>query len=127
MSFVNTTQTYGRPISSIRPMSNIDIRQQLRTRDCFDLPGGMILWKYVGRIAVVICLVVVGINMMFGSFVQKVDQSIIAAERTQREYRITYQVLNDTKKDLWSKDNIEKMAGDKLALHAPVDGQVKYL
>jgi len=121
MNFINTTQAYGRPITAI------NVRQQLRGREYFDLPGGILLWKCVGRVALVIGLFVVCINLMLSSFVSNVDQSITAAERTQREFKTKYLVLSDYKKDLWSKENIEKMAGDKLALRAPVDGQVKYL
>lgn len=121
MNFVNTTQAYGRPIS------NINVRQQLHARDCFDLPGGVVLWKCAGRIALIVGLFVVCANLMFGSFVDSVDETISAAERTQREFMTKYQILNDYKKELWSKENIANLAGKKLALHAPVDGQVKYL
>lgn len=121
MNFINSTQAYGRPIS------NIGVRQQLRARDCFDLPGGILLWKTSAKVALVIIVVAASVNMLLASLVGNVETSIARAESVQRELTVKHEVLSSYQEELWSEKNITDLAGRKLELFAASGNQIKYL
>jgi len=118
MNFINTTQTYGRPISPV------SVHQQFGVREGFALPGGIALWKSGGKIAAGIVAVVFLVNMGISSLVARVDKDIAKVETLRQELVAKKEVLDGYKKELWSKENIARLAGKKLALQLPVEGQI---
>lgn len=118
MNFHNSTQTY------LRPVAKVGLRQQLRPRDLFDLPGGLVLWRSVGKVMLFILPLVLLVNMIFGSFIGSVDRSITVVDNQHHELMDQNIEMLATKARLWDPAYMQKLAGEKLSLHAVSKKQI---
>ncbi|GAB6193203.1 hypothetical protein [Desulfocastanea catecholica] len=118
MNYNNSTEAYMRSIAKIGG------RQQIGSRDLFDLSEWLVLWKPVGRIMLMIFPVVLVIHMFLASVVTNTDQTITMVENQRHELMDKNIGLLAQKASLWAPENIEKLAGEKLALYAHSGDQV---
>ena len=118
MNYNNSTEAYMRSIAKIGG------RQQIGSRDLFDLSGWLVLWKPVGRIMLMIFPVVLVIQMFIASAVTNTDQTITMVDNQRHELMDKNIGLLAQKASLWAPENIEKLAGEKLALYTDSGDQV---
>lgn len=118
MNYNNSTEAYMRSIAKIGG------RQQIGSRDLFDLSGWLVLWKPVGRIMLMIFPVVLIIHMFIGFAVINMDQAISSIDNQRHELMDKNIELLARKASLWSPENIGKLAGEKLELYADSGDQV---
>jgi hypothetical protein len=118
MNYNNSTQAYMRSIAKIGG------RQQVGSRDLFDLSGWLVLWRPVGKILLMIFPVVLVIHMFIASAVTNTDQKITMLDNQRYELMDKNIELLALKAKLWAPENIEKLAGEKLALYADSGDQV---
>lgn len=120
MIFHNTTQA-----SYLRTFSNIGVRQQLQARGRFGLPGGLVLWKAVGKFMVMMLPVVLMVNMLLSSMAGDVEHSIKAADDRRHELMDKNIGLLAQRAGLYAPDRVSQMAADKLSLYAASPGQIE--
>lgn len=118
MNYNNSTEAYMRSIAKIGG------RQQVGSRDLFDLSGWLVLWRPVGKILLMIFPVVLVIHMFIASAVTNTDQKITMLDNQRYELMDKNIELLALKAKLWAPENIEKLAGEKLALYADSGDQV---
>ena len=117
MNYHNTQEAY------LRPVINIGVRQQLRARDTRELMGGLVM-KAVGKVALVLLPLVLAINMILASAVSNIERSFAAADNQRHEQMDANIELLAHRARLLAPDNIQQLAGQKLALFAASDDQV---
>jgi hypothetical protein len=108
----------------MRSIAKIGGRQQVGSRDLFDLSGWLVLWRPVGKILLMIFPVVLVIHMFIASAVTNTDQKITMLDNQRYELMDKNIELLALKAKLWAPENIEKLAGEKLALYADSGDQV---
>lgn len=118
MNYNNSTQAYMRSIAKIGG------QHQVGTRDLFDLSGWLVLWRPVGKILLMIFPVVLVIQLFIASAVTNTDQKITMLDNQRYELMDKNIELLALKAKLWAPENIEKLAGEKLALYADSGDQV---
>ncbi len=117
MNYNNSTESY------MRFVTKIGIRQ-FRPRDLIDLSGWLALWKPTGKVLLIIFPLVVVVNMFLASVVSNIDRSIVNVDNQRHELIDTNMALLARKAMLWSPDSVQRLAGEKLALHATSGDQV---
>lgn len=120
MNFHNTTQ-----VSYLRTVTNLGIRQQLQSRDAFHLPGGLVLWKAVGRILLLMLPFVLAVNMFFASTINDVKRSLATVDNQRHELMDKNIGLLAQKARLNAPERVSQMAADKFSLYAASPGQIE--
>jgi hypothetical protein len=120
MNFQNTTH-----VPYLRSVTNLGIRQQLQSRDVFDLPGGLVLWKAVGKITLLMLPFIVAANMFIASILSEVDLSIASIEAKHHEVIDKNIGLRAQKARLYAPDRLSKLAADRLFLFTAEPGQIE--
>lgn len=117
MIFQNFTQTYPKPIANTR------VRQQVRAHKAIEFPGGLLLWKSLGKVSLVVLLAVLSISMVTASFAAKNTQAIQAVTAEKLALINSGLLLAEKQEHLLSKEQIQIIAGEKLSLIAPGKGK----
>lgn len=120
MNFHNTTQ-----ISYIRTVTNLGVRQQLQSRGIWDLPGGLVLWKAVGKIMLFIFPCVLAANIFLSAIVNDAERSLSAVDDRRHELTDKNIGLLAQRARLYAPERVSKMAADKLSLYAASPGQIE--
>jgi hypothetical protein len=118
MNYNNTSETY------MRSVAKVGLRQYFRPRELFDLSGWLVLWKPVGKVLLMIFPLVLIINMFVASAVTNTDRSIVNVDNQRHELMDKNIELLARKARLWAPANIQKLAGEKLALQKDSGDQV---
>ncbi|MEJ2056440.1 MAG: hypothetical protein P8X39_01210 [Desulfofustis sp.] len=100
------------------------IRQQLRRKKGFGLPGGTVLWMAASKVALVIVFIVFCINLWLNFTISRGEQTIQAVEATRHQLREEQIVLLAQRAHLMSEKQVLKRAGEELALFVPGEKQV---
>jgi len=100
------------------------IRQQLRRKKPFSLPGGTVLWLAASKVALVVVLIVFCINLWLNFTITRGEQAIQAVEATHHQLREEQIVLLAQRAHLMSEKQVLKRAGEELALFVPGEKQV---
>lgn len=122
MNFQNTTQ-----LSYIRPVTNIGVRQHLQPRDVLDLPGGLVLWKTVGRVLLLLLPLVVTVNLFLASTIHDVGSEITAIDNQRHELMDRNIGLLVQKAQLYSPERVGQLAAQKLSLYSAAPDQIEFL
>ncbi len=122
MNYHNTTQ-----VSYLRTITSLGIRQQLQSRDGIDLPGGLVLWRAVGKTMLLMLPFVVAINMVLASIVSDFGKDLTAVDNQRHELTDKNIGLLAQKARLYAPDRVSQMAGEKLSLYAAAPGQIERL
>ena len=114
--------------NSIRIVSHapIDpkIRQQLRRKKAFGLPGGTALWLAASKIALAVVFVAFCINLWLNFTISRGEQHIQAIEAARHQLREDQMILLAQRANLMSEKQVLKRAGEELALFVPGEKQV---
>jgi len=113
----NSTESYT------RPTVNIGVRQQLARRNAWDLPGGALLWKGIGRVAVGVCVVTVTVNLLLGAYSSHLTSKAAVLEEQRHQLMDTNIILRATRAGMLTRQAVEAAAGKALSLYAPEEGQ----
>lgn len=103
---------------------NTRIRQQLRRKKAFGLPGGTALWMAASKIALAIVFVVFCINLWLNFTITRGELNIQAVEAAGHQLREEQIVLLAHRANLMSEKQVLKRAGEELALFVPGEKQV---
>lgn len=120
MNYQNTQEAF------LRPVINIGISQHLRARGAGDLLGGPVL-RTVGKVALVLLPLVLAIHMILASIRGDIDRSIMAVDNQRHELMDKNIGLLAQRARLLAPDNIQQLAGEKLALFAATGDQIERL
>lgn len=117
MIFQNYTQTYP------KSMANTRVRQQVRTQKAIEFPGGVLLWKSLGKVSLVILFAVLSISMVSATFAAKNTQAIQAITAEKLTLINSGATLAEKQEHLLTIEQIEILAGEKLSLVVPGKGK----
>ncbi len=120
MNFHNTTQ-----VSYLRTATNFGVRQQLESRDAFHLPGGLVLWKAVGRILLLMLPFVLAANMFLASTINDAKGSLATVDNQRHELMDKNIGLLAQRARLYAPERVSQMAADKFSLYAASPGQIE--
>jgi len=119
MNFHNATQDY------LRPVTNIGVRQQLKRRNALDLSGGFVLWRAIGKVVLMILPVVLSISLFISSAITDTGQSVSLVDDKLSVLMDKNIELRAMKARIMAPENVQLLAGEKLALSQPQKGQVR--
>ena len=103
---------------------NTGIRQQLRRKKVFGLPGGTALWMAASKIALAVVFVVFCINLWLNFTITRGELAIQSVEAVHHQLREEQIVLLAQRANLMSEKQVLKRAGEELALFVPGEKQV---
>lgn len=116
---------YQSPIQYVaQPTSSLDFRQHLKRRKVFEFPGGVALWLAVSKVTAVILVVAFGLQMWLGSRISSSAQIVQELEATRHGLKNTQIIFLAERASLMSTKHVQEVAGAKLALFVPEEGQV---
>lgn len=117
MIFQNSTQAYP------KSMANVRVRQQVRRQKVVEFPGGILLWKAMGKVSAALVLVVFALQLVLGSMAGS-NVSLLKEAELERHTLVDANImLRAQKAQLLSEAQIELAAKEKLALVVPGKGQ----
>lgn len=122
MNFQNTTQ-----LSYIRPVTNIGVRQHLQPRDVLDLPGGLVLWKAVAKVLLLLLPLVVTVNLFLSSAINDVGSELTAIDNQRHELMDKNIGLLAQRAQLYAPERVGQLAAQKLSLYSAAPGQIEFL
>lgn len=108
-----------------RSAVHIGMRQHLSRRGALELPGGLLLWKAVGKVLLILLVVVLAVQFLFSSFIRNVEESVRVADDRHYNLTIANSLLKSERSRLLTPEQVQALAGDSLSLHAPEKGQVR--
>lgn len=117
MNYHNTQEVF------LRPLINIGVKQHLRARDPRELLGGPVM-KAVGKVTLVVLPLILALNMVLASAVRDTERSQTAVDDRRHELMDKNIELLAQRARLLAPDNIQQLAGEKMALFAASDEQV---
>lgn len=117
MIFHDSAQSYARPVSKI------GVRQHLARGSAWELPGGAILWKAIGKVALVVCVATISVNMLFGAYKGHLATVATAVEGQRHELMDRNITLRAARAGMLTPQSVELVAGKALSLYAPQEGQ----
>ncbi len=120
MNFHNTTQ-----VSYLRTVTALGVRQQLQPRGVFDLPGGLAIWKAVGKIVLIMLPFVLAANMFLASVADDAERSLTTFDNQRHELMDKNIGLLAKKARLYAPERVSQLAADKLSLYAASPGQIE--
>jgi hypothetical protein len=121
MHFINSTQSYSRPVSTF------NFRQLLNLKGLQEVPGGITLWKTVGKAGLAALAVTFLATTIISWRIGAADETIAKMETFHGKLKVQQAYLTDYQKELWGKDSIASLAQEKFDLYIPIEGQVKHL
>lgn len=121
MNFQNTSHVY------VRPVTNIGVRQQLQPRDVLDLAGGMVLWKAVGKVLLLLLPLVMTVNLLLASAVNDIGNDLTAIDNQRHQLMDKNIGLLAQKAQLYAPERVGQLAAQKLSLYSAAPGQIESL
>lgn len=119
MNIHSTTSNY------FRATAHVGIRQKIARRRVFDVPGGILLWKAVGKILLWSLPLVLAANLWCSSAIdskriqyEAVEQALVQLENSSTELKLR-------KTRLLSPVRVKIAAAEKLSLFEPAPGQIQ--
>ncbi len=94
-------------------------------RSAFELPGGLLLWKAVGKVLLVLLPILLALHLFFSSFVSNTEESVRAADDNHYNLTIANSLLKSERSQLLTSGQVQVVVGDSFSLHAPGKGQVR--
>lgn len=119
MNYNNSTDAY------VRSVTKIGIRRRFRSGGSFDLSIWLVLWKPAGKVLLMLFPLVLIINMFVASAVSNTERSIVVLDNKRHELMDKNIELLASKARLWSPQNFQQLAGEKLALQENSGNQVR--
>lgn len=107
-----------------RSSVQIGIRPQLGRRGSLEIPGGIALWKAVGKTLLVLLPLVFGCQLFLKSLSTGIEEDIGSIDNQYYNLMITNSLLKAERTGLLTPEKVESLAGRKIALQKPEKGQV---
>lgn len=120
MNYQNSSNVYS------RPAVKFSIRQLLPKRDLLDWSRNKVLFLALGKVSLAVVMVTMAIQFGVTSMISRLDGSIVGLEDTRHSLMDENIILRAQRAVAYSEENIEKLAAEKLDLHAKQDGQVAW-
>lgn len=120
MNFHNTTQ-----LSYLRPVTNIGLRQNLQPRGVVDLLGGVVLWKALGKLLLVVLPLMLAANVFLAGSVNDVEQSLVSVDNQRHDLMDKNIGLLAQKARMYAPERVGQLAGQRLSLYAASPGQIE--
>lgn len=120
MNFHNTTQ-----LSYLRPVTNIGLRQHLQPRGVVDLLGGVVLWKALGKLLLVVLPLMLAANVFLAGSVNDVEQSLVSVDNQRHDLMDKNIGLLAQKARMYAPERVGQLAGQRLSLYAASPGQIE--
>lgn len=120
MNIQNPSQSY------FRPMANMRFKQQLRKQKALSLPVERELWLSIGKTLLVLCPMVLVVNFWLASSFKNLEVSVQAVENVRHDLMDEQIKLRAQRAQLFSPDQVQPIAAEKLSLLVPGKEQVKY-
>ena len=117
MIFQNFTQLYPKSVANVR------VRQQVRRQKAIGFPGGVLLWKSLGKTSLFLLLAVVSLSMVMTTLSTKNIVALESAEITRHELMDANIQLRAKKAHLMTEEQVKIAAEEKLSLSAPGKGK----
>lgn len=117
MIIYNSTESYT------RPTANVGIRQQLARRGVWDIPGGALLWRAIGRVGLAVVVATCGVQLLLGVVGNHLTDKMARYEEQRHQLMDTNITLRATRAGMLTQQAVEAAAGKALSLYSPVEGQ----
>lgn len=114
----------GAPQACYRSSVHIGIRPQLSRRGSLELPGGIALWKAVGKMLLVLLPLVFGCQLVLRFLSTGMEEDISRIDDQYYNLMITNSLLKAERGGLLNPEKVESLASKKIALQKPEKGQV---
>ena len=118
MLYQGSTQACYRSTVPIR------MRHLLNRRRGIELPGGVQVWKAIGKSLVILLPVVFSIQLLIGLLVSGVKETIATTDDLHYDLMITNSLLKAERSQLLTPEQVTSVAGGALSLAKPDKGQV---
>ncbi len=119
MMYQGSAQAY------FRSAVHVGIRQHLSRRTTFELPGGLALWKAIGKVLLVLVPILLAVHLLLSSLAKTAVESVRAADDNHYNLTIANSLLKAERSRLMSPEQAQAIVGESFALHAPEKGQVR--
>lgn len=117
MTFHDLAQSYT------RPEVNIGIQRNVASRSVGEIPGGVLFWKAVGKVGLVVFVVTMAMNMLLGTYISHLVTVETAVEGQRHELTDKNINLRAIRAGMLSRQAVEDAAGKTLSLYVPEQGQ----
>lgn len=124
MNFQNYTEGYIRPVAKMGIMQHMQSRKRMRSRNIFELPGGIVLWKTAAKVMLWILPVILTVNMFVASAINNIDQSFVAVDNQHHLLMDKNIEMLAHRAQLLAPSKLQKLAEEKLSLYATSKNQV---
>jgi hypothetical protein len=112
-------------VSYFRTYSNIGVRQQLQHRRSLYLPGGLVLWKAVGKAMLLLLPLMFLVHMFLASIIADVEQSLSSVDNQRHELVDKNIGLLAKRAYLYAPERVGQLAGERLSLYTASPDQIE--
>lgn len=109
--------------SYTRPVVNIGVRQQPVQQGTWEFPGGILLWKVIGRVGFAVCAATVALHLMLGAYSSHLSEKVTVFEEQRHQLMDRNITLRATRAGMLTQKAVEAAAGKALSLYTPGEGQ----
>lgn len=118
MNIPSTSSNY------FRTAAHVGVRQKVERRRPLDLPGGIVLWKAVGKVILWTVPLVLAANLWFSSAMNTRTAKIAEIETALQQLQVENGDLLRQVERLSSPVRVKIAAAEKLSLYEPEAGQI---
>ncbi len=115
----NSAQSYTRPEVNI----GIGVRQQSGRCNVGEFPGGVLLWKAIGRVALAVCATTVVFTLLLGAYSTRLGSRATELETQRHQLMDRNIALRATRAGMLTRRAVEAAAGKALSLYPPGESQ----
>jgi len=119
MMIHNSAQSYTRPEVNI----GIGVRQQAGRYNVGEFPGGVLLWKAIGRVALAVCATTVVFTLLLGSYSDRLSSKAAELESQRHQLMDRNITLRATRAGMLTRQAVEAAAGKALSLYPAGEDQ----
>lgn len=124
MNFHNYTEGYIRPVAKMGLTQHMRFRNNLRSRNIFELSGGTVLWKAATKVVLLILPVMLVINILVASAINNIDRSFVNIDNQHHQLMDKNIEMLAHKARILAPAQLQKLAEEKLSLYATSEKQV---
>lgn len=111
--------------SSLSDGTLFGVQQSLRSRSARYLPGGVELWRALGRVLVLAVPMVLAVSLLLGTVGDKFERAIAAGEAQHQQLFDKNIELLAHRAGIYNPDRVSRLAAERLSLYAAAPGQIE--
>ncbi|HKJ65926.1 MAG TPA: hypothetical protein VJ969_11015 [Desulfopila sp.] len=108
-----------------RSSAHVGVRQKIARRRALDLPGGILLWKAVGKVLIWAVPVVLAANLWCAHAIDTSSARSLALQQELVQLEDSADELALQRQRLTSPVRVKIAAAEKLSLYEPSAGQIR--